>query len=106
MIAGRKALSEVVVEALVSSGEMPAIDALLANREARLGHASLEALVAISREAPHLAPALLRRPELRPAQAYVLFWWADPERSAEHTSELQSRRNLVCRLLLEKKKHD
>ena len=29
---------------------------------------------------------------------------ADPARSEEHTSELQSRRNLVCRLLLEKKK--
>src|SRR5690606_40469724 len=28
-----------------------------------------------------------------------------PERSEEHTSELQSRENLVCRLLLEKKKH-
>src|SRR5690606_39344980 len=28
----------------------------------------------------------------------------DPSRSEEHTSELQSRENLVCRLLLEKKK--
>src|SRR5436309_12316860 len=28
----------------------------------------------------------------------------DPNRSEEHTSELQSRENLVCRLLLEKKK--
>src|SRR5215469_17553139 len=28
----------------------------------------------------------------------------DPRRSEEHTSELQSRRDLVCRLLLEKKK--
>src|SRR5690606_40422033 len=27
-------------------------------------------------------------------------------RSEEHTSELQSRENLVCRLLLEKKKHN
>src|SRR5436309_8419083 len=27
-----------------------------------------------------------------------------PRRSEEHTSELQSRENLVCRLLLEKKK--
>src|SRR5207302_9427737 len=27
-------------------------------------------------------------------------------RSEEHTSELQSRENLVCRLLLEKKKYD
>src|SRR3712207_6927550 len=28
-----------------------------------------------------------------------------PERSEEHTSELQSRQYLVCRLLLEKKKY-
>src|SRR5438874_10250055 len=28
------------------------------------------------------------------------------KRSEEHTSELQSRRDLVCRLLLEKKKRD
>src|SRR2546427_3664697 len=28
---------------------------------------------------------------------------ADPRRSEEHTSELQSQSNLVCRLLLEKK---
>src|SRR5437660_4300133 len=37
-----------------------------------------------------------RQPLLRPAQG---------ERSEEHTSELQSRGHLVCRLLLEKKKH-
>src|SRR5688572_31789858 len=30
---------------------------------------------------------------------------AVPARSEEHTSELQSQSNLVCRLLLEKKKH-
>src|SRR3712207_8636760 len=29
-----------------------------------------------------------------------------PARSEEHTSELQSRQYLVCRLLLEKKKHN
>src|SRR2546430_8268851 len=29
-----------------------------------------------------------------------------PARSEEHTSELQSQSNLVCRLLLEKKKND
>src|SRR5690625_5288203 len=32
------------------------------------------------------------------------FWQQDLERSEEHTSELQSRGHLVCRLLLEKKK--
>src|SRR5690242_21378988 len=35
-------------------------------------------------------------------------WWSNPRaraaRSEEHTSELQSHVNLVCRLLLEKKK--
>src|SRR5256886_11988355 len=38
--------------------------------------------------------------------AAVAFGAADsgPERSEEHTSELQSQSNLVCRLLLEKKK--
>src|SRR6267378_780346 len=30
--------------------------------------------------------------------------WSTSARSEEHTSELQSRRDLVCRLLLEKKK--
>src|SRR3712207_7115516 len=29
-------------------------------------------------------------------------WWTSDERSEEHTSELQSRQYLVCRLLLEK----
>src|SRR5258705_10011654 len=33
-----------------------------------------------------------------------LLFALDPERSEEHTSELQSLRHLVCRLLLEKKK--
>src|SRR6266536_1737534 len=31
-------------------------------------------------------------------------WWCSPRRSEEHTSELQSRVDVVCRLLLEKKK--
>src|SRR3712207_7330580 len=34
----------------------------------------------------------------------TLFYWCTKERSEEHTSELQSRQYLVCRLLLEKKK--
>src|SRR2546427_8930303 len=37
------------------------------------------------------------------AQRAVLFR-SEPIRSEEHTSELQSQSNLVCRLLLEKKK--
>src|SRR2546430_11456653 len=33
-------------------------------------------------------------------------WPSTSSRSEEHTSELQSQSNLVCRLLLEKKKHN
>src|SRR5688572_2216295 len=39
------------------------------------------------------------------AGAMTILVWLDPrQRSEEHTSELQSQSNLVCRLLLEKKK--
>src|SRR5690606_39904632 len=43
--------------------------------------------------------------QLGPEGFYFEKWIAKVfERSEEHTSELQSRENLVCRLLLEKKK--
>src|SRR2546430_10913799 len=35
---------------------------------------------------------------------FLLGWFLTAIRSEEHTSELQSQSNLVCRLLLEKKK--
>src|SRR5690349_23626931 len=44
-------------------------------------------------------PALLKIRQLQ-----LLFFNRRARRSEEHTSELQSRRDLVCRLLLEKKK--
>src|SRR5690349_17306208 len=40
--------------------------------------------------------------ELKYKAVPFIYWSTD--RSEEHTSELQSRRDLVCRLLLEKKK--
>src|SRR5215471_21297827 len=48
---------------------------------------------------------------IRPAWGGAAAMWAEAgavagPRSEEHTSELQSRRDLVCRLLLEKKKKD
>src|SRR2546422_6198051 len=52
--------------------------------------------------------ALAKRPRPRPDASSSTppdCWDARPgERSEEHTSELQSRLHLVCRLLLEKKK--
>src|SRR5947209_12160749 len=41
---------------------------------------------------------------MRPLGAFFLGAFIDKHRSEEHTSELQSRQYLVCRLLLEKKK--
>src|SRR3712207_9214552 len=49
----------------------------------------------------HARPARARVPRQRHAELLQL---AHPRRSEEHTSELQSRQYLVCRLLLEKKK--
>src|SRR5690349_23468014 len=43
-------------------------------------------------------------PQLRGAGAHHAHAGSRGRRSEEHTSELQSRRDLVCRLLLEKKK--
>src|SRR5260370_22593279 len=55
---------------------------------------------------------LLLSPQIRPPLCSPLYWpvrggtqwWTYLGRSEEHTSELQSHLNLVCRLLLEKKK--
>src|SRR5205085_11208010 len=47
----------------------------------------------------HLLDGAITHVEDQPMQE-----WIDPSRSEEHTSELQSQSNLVCRLLLEKKK--
>src|SRR5204863_8485329 len=56
----------------------------------------------LQRVAEHGQPAVLL-----PVFAEPAFDTAcDPRRSEEHTSELQSRRDLVCRLLLEKKKDE
>src|SRR5688572_32566008 len=46
-------------------------------------------------------------PRPRPARNGISGWCARTcsTRSEEHTSELQSQSNLVCRLLLEKKNH-
>src|SRR2546430_6745727 len=49
----------------------------------------------------HLAPPV---PGIRKAAILMIILGDQTSRSEEHTSELQSQSNIVCRLLLEKKK--
>jgi uncharacterized protein (DUF2336 family) len=79
LIAQRRGVSEVVADALVDMGEPPVIEALLRNELVRLSHQGVESIVAATRDASYLIPLLLRRAELRPSHAYVMFWWADAE---------------------------
>src|SRR3712207_7842120 len=65
------------------------------------------------RSCPHLSVLVTSRESLdipgeavfRVGELSLPASTANPSRSEEHTSELQSRQYLVCRLLLEKKKN-
>src|SRR5260370_15931775 len=63
-------------------------------------------LAATVREAPDLPPLNEKDPAFVALHREVRERAAELGRSEEHTSELQSHLNLVCRLLLEKKKSD
>lgn len=75
-IAKRRNLSEPVSDAILQTGDTAAIEALLRNQTARLSTQGVDLVVAKSRQAPQLPPLLVSRPELKPTQALVLFWWA------------------------------
>ena len=79
LIAKRREVGELVCEALIEAGEAPVVEALLRNTGAVLSSDAMDALVAASRNVPDFIAGLLKRAELRPAHAYVLFWWAEPD---------------------------
>ena len=79
MIASRRHVSEVVCEALIDPQEPRVIETLLHNTGAKLSQAGIEAVVGASRFHSAYIPTLLRRAELKPSHAYVLFWWAEPD---------------------------
>ncbi len=79
LIASRRGLSEVVAETLVGFEETAVIEALLRNTTARISQGAVESIVSLSRQTPGLCAHLLRRSELRPSGAYVMFWWSSPE---------------------------
>ncbi|MGZ8364212.1 MAG: DUF2336 domain-containing protein [Caulobacteraceae bacterium] len=79
LIAARRGVGEVVAEELVRRLEPEVIDVLLHNPLAKLPAEVVDTMVGASQSHPKFIPLLLRRAELRPHQAYALFWWAGPE---------------------------
>lgn len=75
LIAGRRGITEVVSEVLANHEEPAVIEALLKNTTARLSQAAVDIVVGMTRTQPGLVAQLLRRAELRPSGAYVMFWW-------------------------------
>ncbi|MCC5994871.1 MAG: DUF2336 domain-containing protein [Oceanicaulis sp.] len=73
-LARRDRVSEVVAAALCASGDPKVIAALLRNEGARLAQETVDFLVREAAEQESMALLLIRRPELRPAQALTLFW--------------------------------
>ncbi|HWE47011.1 MAG TPA: DUF2336 domain-containing protein [Caulobacteraceae bacterium] len=78
-IAHRKQIPEVVAEALAEPLETEVLQTLLNNTTARLSQPAMEAIVGACRHEPSLIPALLKRIELRPSGAYIMFWWCDAD---------------------------
>src|SRR3712207_8499273 len=72
-----------------SANSRPAIIAI------RIGWVAIERAICPAMRSPPAPPRAISRSSVMTAK-----------RSEEHTSELQSRQYLVCRLLLEKKKQD
>lgn len=79
LIARRKSVGAMLSDVLIDFAEIPVIEALLRNREARLSDLGLDAILTLSRDSTELCPLLLARPELTPAHAMAMFWWADPQ---------------------------
>lgn len=78
-IAARRHVPPLVSEALIGTGDINVIQALLRNTGAKLSHGAVDSAVMQSREAVHLTPMIARRPEASPAQALTMFWWAEHE---------------------------
>lgn len=77
LLARRRGLTEPVTDALVQTGDVAVMEAVLRNVSARLSIQGVDLIVARSRQATSLAGLLAARAELKPTQALVLFWWAD-----------------------------
>ncbi len=77
ILAARKDLPTFLSEVLIDGEDIGVIDILLKNPKTVLSQTAIEAAVALSQTHTHLIHLIMRRPELRPSSAYVMFWWAE-----------------------------
>ena len=93
LIARRLDMTPAVADALIHfSDEADLLDTLLRREEFALSPAAIEALVCRSATNPDLAGLLLRRRELEPAHAFMMFWWAGSD----------MRRRLIARFAIDR----
>src|SRR5947207_12910677 len=87
-------------------GTKPPATAPKSGREMKISNRKQPAMVAISattRASSNRNPLFCRNKTISTSSAVIVLFLQN-KRSEEHTSELQSHSDLVCRLLLEKKK--
>lgn len=76
-IARRRNLSAAVTAVLAEVAEPHVIREILANRTATFAEATMDRLIAASRDEPGYCLLLVDRIELKPSHAMAMFWWAD-----------------------------
>lgn len=79
LIAGRKKVPIAVCDELSRRAELTVVQKLLSNKGAQFSETAMDFLVGRSRKEDGLVELLIRRLELKPAQAMAMFWWADRE---------------------------
>jgi uncharacterized protein (DUF2336 family) len=79
LLAARKNLAPILTEILIEQQDVRVIEVILKNTRASLSQMAVEAVVVLSQSQPQLIPLIIKRPEIRPSSAYVMFWWADAE---------------------------
>lgn len=79
LIAKRKRVPVAVADQLARRGEDAVVKALLTNKGAELSETGIDTVVSRSRSEEGFVELLITRPELKPAQAMAMFWWADRE---------------------------
>ncbi|WP_323762556.1 DUF2336 domain-containing protein [Maricaulis sp.] len=82
-LANRENLSATVSASLAAAGETPVIERLLRNKTCVLALPTVDHLVGMAAEVGKLSHLLIKREELRPTQAFRLFW------ACEHVDRAQ-----------------